>query len=61
MKTDKVIYQNQTFEIVSRFTYYILRARDESGNEQYFNTSAAAKKAIGLPHDAKTVTTSINQ
>lgn len=56
MKTDKVIYQDATFEIVSRFTYYILRAKDGTGNEQYFNTGSAAKKAIGLPHDAKSPT-----
>ena len=56
MKNDRIIYENDTFQIISAHTYYVLRSKDGKGNDQYFSTSTAAKKAIGLTHDYKTLT-----
>ena len=42
-----IVFQNKLYKIISRDGYYILQSKD-GGNNQYFMTLPAAKKAIGI-------------
>ena len=48
MKNDTIIYENKWCKIVARSTYYVMISKSGKYNDQYFTTSTAALKAIGV-------------
>lgn len=44
----ETIFENQWCRIVSKGTIYILQSKQGKYNDQYFQTSTAAYKAIGI-------------
>lgn len=43
-----ILYENKWCRIVNKDTFYILQSKGNKYNDQYFTTSDAAFKAIGI-------------